>query len=277
MLIGPEPTLGDEQSRMNLSTERQWNLYAPHRRKIEELIRPRRAGERICVPGAGNCNDLDLTWLVEAFAEVHLVDIDPGALERAAARQGVAGHARLKLHAPVDLTAVAGLTAGWKGRRVGDAEVERAIEAARAGEARVAGGGFDLVLSPCVLSQLWCGVRELVGKDHPQWPRLKMAIGARHMRTVLRSLGAGGRGVSIVDLTSTKSVPGLERVPDEEAAGVMEMAEGTGKYFNGLARREMVEGFLRAGAHACRVSAPWVWHLAWRKAFLCYGLTVKVT
>jgi len=275
MLIGPEPTLGDEQSRMNLSTERQWNLYAPHRRRIEALIRPRRTGERICVLGAGNCNDLDLAWLVQAFAEVHLVDSDPGALERAAARQGVAGDARLKLHAPADLTAIAELTAGWKGRRVEDAEVDGAIEAVRAGEATLAGGGFDLVLSPCVLSQLWCGVRELVGKAHPKWPALKTAIGARHLRTVVRSLGAGGRGVAIVDLTSTKSVPGLERARDEEAAAVMEMALRTGKYFKGLEPREMTEGFARAGAKQFEISAPWVWHLAWAKAFLCYGVTVR--
>jgi len=277
MLIGPDPTLGDEQSRMNLSTQGQWNLYAPHRRKMEELIRPRRRGERLCVLGAGNCNDLDLTWLVEAFAEVHLVDIDPAALERAVARQGVSGHARLRLHAPFDLTAIAELMAGWKGRRVEEAEVDRAIEAARSGEARVAEGGFDLVLSPCVLSQLWCGARDLVGKDHPKWPALKTAIGARHVRTMTQSLGANGRGVAIVDLTSTKSVPGLERARPDDAAKVLEMSLGTGKYFKGLAPREMVEAFTRAGAKVCEVSAPWVWHLAWRKAFLCYGLTAGLT
>jgi hypothetical protein len=153
--------------------------------------------------------------------------------------------------------------------------VERVVEAAGAGEAMVAGGGFDLVLTPCVLSQLWCGVRDLVGKDHPKWPALKMAIGARHMRTVVRSRAAGGRGVAIVDLTSTMSVAGLERARPEEAAGVMEMALGTGKYFKGLEPREMAEGFMRAGAKGVEVSAPWVWHLAWRKAFLCYGLTVR--
>jgi hypothetical protein len=277
MLIGPDPTPGDEQSRMNLSTQGQWNLYAPHRRKIEELIRPRQRGERLCVLGAGNCNDLDLTWLVEAFAEVHLVDIDPAALERAAARQAVAGHTRLTLHAPFDLTAIAELTLGWKGRRVEDAEADRAIETTRASEAIVAGGGFDLVLSPCVLSQLWCGVRDLVGKDHPKWPALKMAIGARHMRMMTQSPKACGRGVAIVDLTSTKSVVGLERARPDEAAKVMEMSLGTGKYFKGLAPREMVEGFSRAGAKACEVSAPWVWHLAWQKAFLCYGLTARLT
>ena len=276
MLIGPEPTLGDEQSRMSLSTQGQWNLYAPHRRKIEELIRPTRTGERLCVLGAGNCNDLDLTWLVEAFAEVHLVDIDPAALGRAVSRQGVAGNPRISLHAPFDLTAIAHLTAGWKGRRVGEREIDCALEAVRSGEATVAaGGGFDLVLSPCVLSQLWCGMRDLVGKDHPRWPALKAAIGARHARTIVRSLAPRGRGVAIVDLTSTKSIPGLERATPDDAPGVMETALATGKYFKGLEPRAVTEAFTRAGAKAIAMSPPWIWHLAWQKAFLCYGMTVR--
>jgi hypothetical protein len=158
---------------------------------------------------------------------------------------------------------------------VDETEVDGAVEAARAGEATVAGGGFDLVLSPCVLSQLWCGVRDLLGKDHPRWPALKSAIGTRHARTILRSLAPRGRGVAIVDLTSTRSIPGLERATVDDAPKVMEMALATGKYFKGLGPREMAETFTRTGAGSTELSSPWIWHLAWQKAFLCYGMTAR--
>jgi hypothetical protein len=277
MLIGPDSTLGDEQSRMNQSTRGQWDWYAAHRAQIERLIRPEKPSGRICVLGAGNCNDLDLTWLVQAFPEVHLVDIDRSALERAIARQGVQGHARLRLHAPIDLTGIAALTAGWKGRQVGDEELKRAILAASESPAGGIVGQFDLVLSPCVLSQLLCGVRDLAGKDHPGWPALKSAIRARHLRTLLSLAAPAGRAVAIVDLSSTKSVPGLDRAKPEEAAGIMEMCVQTGKCFRGLEPRAMIEEFRRAGAASFEISTPWVWHLAGTKAFLCYGLTVRRT
>src|SRR5687768_987564 len=102
MLLGDGPTLGDHQSKMNRTTRGQWDWYARHRAEIEKLIRTDGRGQRICVLGAGNCNDLDLRWLTEAYREVRLVDIDRGALARAAERQGVT--AKVSLDAPVDLT-----------------------------------------------------------------------------------------------------------------------------------------------------------------------------
>src|SRR6478736_4344582 len=105
MLIGPEKSVGDEQSRMNRSTRGQWDWYAAHRGRIERLIVPQARGGSICVLGAGNCNDLDLCWLTEVYQHVELVDIDPSALQRAVERQGVAG--KMRLRAPVDLTGIA--------------------------------------------------------------------------------------------------------------------------------------------------------------------------
>jgi hypothetical protein len=274
MLVGPDKSLEDEQSRMNASTRGQWDWYAAHRRQIERLIVPTGRGGRICVLGAGNCNDLDLRWLVEAYSEVHLVDIDPASLDRAVKKQGVNAD-RVFFHAPVDLTGVADQSRGWVGRSVTQTEVD---EAMRAVELTVIGGGnFDVVLSPCVLSQLLCGVRDLLGGRHPGWPCLKEAIKSRHLRTLVGMLKPGGRGVMVVDLASSKRVPGLERAKEHEAAGIMEMCVRDGKCFHGLEPRELIAGLRRAGATGpVALSAPWVWHLGLAKAFLCYGLTVRI-
>ncbi len=264
---------------MNQSTRGQWDWYANHRRHIERLIVPARRGGRICVLGAGNCNDLDLKWLTEAYAEVHLVDIDPGALERAVKRQR-GDKARLKLHAPVDLTGIANLTAGWKGRAVRDDEVRKAMEVVAGNSELNIGSGFDLVLSPCVLSQLLCGVRDLLGKQHPAWPDLKRAIRQRHLRDLAGLIGVGGRGVLVVDLASTSAIAGLDRAREDDLAGIMKMSVRDGKRFRSLEPGELMkaigaighEGELRLTTPV--VSAPWLWHLGWGKAFLVYGMTV---
>jgi hypothetical protein len=269
LLIGPGKSLADEQSRMNSSTRGQWDWYANHRRQIERLIVPQSRGQRICVLGAGNCNDLDLRYLSSAYGEVHLVDIDPEALTRAAERQGVAGAAALRLHAPVDLTGITEVTRGWKGRSVSSAEVEAAIRAAGESQHGLA-ERFDVVLSPCVLSQLLCGVRDALGKEHPDWPRLKSAIRARHLRTVIDHCAAGGRGVFVIDLASTSAIPGLDRATEADLPGLMRRAVDDGKCFHGLRPAELRDALRNVNT---TISLPWLWHLGWGKAFLCYAVT----
>src|SRR6266481_2342634 len=96
-----------EQVRQNLTTRNQWQLYASHRAEIEKLIVPDSRGQRICVLGAGNCNDLDLKWLSEVYGEVHLVDLDRTALLEAVKRQDVDPlRGTIHIHAPIDLTGI---------------------------------------------------------------------------------------------------------------------------------------------------------------------------
>ena len=283
-LLPPSSLSGfaDEQSRMNQSTRGAWDWYANYRRHVERLIIPRDRGGRICVLGAGNCNDLDLTWLIEAFAEVHLIDIDPAALNRAAHRQGVNGHPKLVLHAPLDLTGIADRMAGWKGRNVTDAELTAAVEAALAISQPIVAGGFDVVLSPCVLSQLLCGVRDVIGKSHPGWPRLKAALRSRHLRDLAGLCAPDGRGVLVVDLASSNALPGLDRARDEELPDLMRMCARDGKCFRGLEPRELAAAIrgdkaLNRIVSDTSISQPWLWHLGWGKAFLVYGMTVRRT
>jgi hypothetical protein len=276
MLIGPAKTLNDDQSRMNDSTRGQWDWYAAHRARIERLIVPSARDQRICILGAGNCNDLDLNWLVQAYAQVHLVDIDPAALDRAAQRQGIATD-RLRLHAPIDLTGIADQTVTWIGRTVTEAEVNRAAQTAGASALpTLPGETFDLILSPCVLSQLLCSVRDLLGRSHPAWPRLKAAISARHLRTMTTMLKPAGRAVLVVDLASTRRIPGLERATEHDLPSILEMSIETGKCFRGLEPRELTDALRRTGATgSVEMSPPWLWHLGLAKAFLCYALTAR--
>ena len=70
------------QSGFNAESRDQWNAFSGHRQKVSALLgagAEPRAG-RLCVLGAGNCNDLDLASLLQAHREVHLVDLDAVAL-----------------------------------------------------------------------------------------------------------------------------------------------------------------------------------------------------
>ena len=106
--MGPERSKAvDSQAQANRSTRDHWRYFAPHRAQIQGLILPdvgkvRHGGRSLCVLGAGNCNDVDLKALTEAFEEVHLVDLDAPALEAAVERQGVKESPRMKLHGGID-------------------------------------------------------------------------------------------------------------------------------------------------------------------------------
>jgi hypothetical protein len=83
--------------------------------------------------------------------------------------------------------------------------------------------------------------------------------------------------VLIVDLASTSALPGLDRAADHELDGILRMSVQDGKCFRGLEPAELLAA-LRAAApvRATRVAPPWLWHLGWGKAFLCYALEASV-
>ena len=64
-------------------------MYAAHRAQVTRLLLE--AGgdspERLCLLGAGNLNDLDLTALLGRYREVVLVDLDGDAIRRGLNRQ----------------------------------------------------------------------------------------------------------------------------------------------------------------------------------------------
>src|SRR5260221_14486189 len=111
-----KPTLFERAQRAEQSGNRDkrdhWDLFRGHRQRVTaEILALAPGGNdarggRLCLLGAGNANDLDLVSLAARFDEVHLVDIDPSALLRATGRQSSGVQAKLRCHAPVDLSGV---------------------------------------------------------------------------------------------------------------------------------------------------------------------------
>lgn len=268
--------LAAEQARQNRSTAGQWDLFASHRRALERLLVPERPGSRLCVLGAGNCNDLDLAYLLDACAEVHLVDIDAAALERAATRQGVAGRPGLRLHAPVDLTAVAGELSAWGGLPPIPAALNACIRTVLDAPLPTPGGPFDLVLSPCVLSQTIDPVLRLLGPGHERRADVAAAWRLRHVRTMAGLLAPGGRGVLAIDLVSSAYRAELPQVPEEQLAAFMEACLESNAYFTGLSPGAVRRTIASVpGLTDARLTPPWRWHLGIRKSFLVYAAVFR--
>ena len=171
--------LGRRQVDINATSRDQWEGFAEHRRCLTAaLAREAPAGRsRLCVLGAGNANDLDLTALLSTHREVHLVDIDSEALSGGAERQGVASHPRLRLHGGVDVTAALGVLSDRTPMSElvpADFEAMAAWPASRT--AMVLPGGFDRVASTCLLSQILETAAHSLGKGHRQLADAEAAL-----------------------------------------------------------------------------------------------------
>ncbi|HWE02194.1 MAG TPA: hypothetical protein VG326_07250 [Tepidisphaeraceae bacterium] len=274
----------DKQALLNRSTGGQWNLYASHRQALERLIVPAAPGGRICVLGAGNCNDLDLPWLLDAYAQVTLVDIDGGALTRGARFQKVENSPRLRLAGSIDLTGLADRLGAWSKKFSDAEEVDACIHLAAQPTEKLAaelGGPFDVVLSPCVLSQLLTPLRDTIKEAHRGFSPLLAAMRARHLRSMTDLLRAGGRGVFACDLFSSKILPDLARVPADQLPALMAKMIAGRKFFSGLDPAS-VAGALKCDSSIApligkiRTATPWLWHMGLSKTYLVYAVSFEV-
>jgi hypothetical protein len=275
-----------DQARQNRTTRNQWQLYASHRRHLERLIVPDSPRQgRICVLGAGNCNDLDLKWLCDVYREVHLVDLDPAALDCAVDRQSVAGRPAIHRHAPFDLTGIADIASRWtKTTPPTPQQLDTAIQKI-AKPTQSPWGRFETVLSPCVLTQLINPIRDAL-RDHGLPPShhvrsaIRKALRQRHLRMLAACTTPSGKAVLAVDLICSKQHGDLARIPEDRLDSFMRTSVRNGVHYRGLDPAALTAAWrfdpMQARALAePRFSAPWLWHLGLRKSFLVYAATFQ--
>jgi hypothetical protein len=277
-------SISQKQARFNRSTRTHWRHFAPHRTRVKELIlagRELTPGGRFVALGAGNCNDLELPRLLQAFDQVHLVDIDPAALSAAADRQGVTGSAGLHLHGPVDLTGIADAVSGWKTRKPSVADVGQAVQVSAEACLPDLGAKFDVVLSCCLLSQLVGYATDALGGDrHPGFRDLVRAIRSRHLRLMADLLAPTGTGLLVCDLVSSDSLDHLPRVPEHELAGLIQKLARDRNFFSGLYPDAVLGALSDEPGIAHRVRdprllAPWLWRLGPLRSFLVYAVRFR--
>jgi len=261
--------LGRRQVAFNASSRDQWEGFAEHRRCLTEVLaREAPVGRsRLCVLGAGNCNDLDLTTLLSVHREVHLVDVDSEALARGAARQGAAENPRLHLHGGVELTATLGVLSGRTPMsELGPADFEAMASWPASRAAAVLPGGFDRVASTCILSQILETAAYSLGKGHHQLADAQSALRAGHLRLMGRLAAPGGEAVLVTEFTSSRTLSELPALDAKELAGLLPVLRRKGDHFRGVLPRQL-QAALRAdpslGPLVASVTllAPWRWRL----------------
>jgi hypothetical protein len=284
-VIPPGSRALQSQAGANRSTRDHWGWFTSHRAEIQKLVLPQvtPAGNReprLCVLGAGNCNDIDLKALSEEFAEVHLVDVDPAAMRQAVARQQVADDTRVRLHGGVDLTGIADAFPRWESQLPTASEVEAAAKRAAHAEVPPLDGPFDVVLSPCLLSQLVGYASDVLGRRHPRRRELLVALRTRHLRTVVDLLLPGGTGVIVCDVASSTGRPELLEARRERLPELLDRLTHTERGFEGISPASMREALRNDLLIAPLLGpvqqvAPWLWHLGPKRTFLVYALRFR--
>ena len=185
---------------------------------------------RLCLLGAGNCNDVDLVALARRFQTMHLVDIDGAALDRARARQPAELRSRLVLHAGVDLTGLLDPARSLAGRRARPGHLGTGDRRGRRGRGRnLADRACDLAVSCCLMSQLGWSLEAALeevrkrdraardtairaGQGGPQHGpgravEIRLAMLTIHLRTLAALVRPGGAGLLASDITSSDLYP----------------------------------------------------------------------
>jgi hypothetical protein len=231
--------------------------YQEHREQVMALAlaggtTPVAAGpaRNIVIFGAGNGSDLDLPRMADTFREIHLVDLDGEALERARQELPMAVRARIILHAPVDLSGFMSRLDEWGDSFPDDVTLGRTAFAAARAIVAALGRDFDVVLSTGALSQLIVPFHRAWLASRASWERFDAAIVAVHLATLVLSTRAGGRGVMAFD------VPSLE---DPRPSTLLSQLELTG---------------MASMVQEPRLTSPWSWDLG-GAVQLVYGLTFR--
>jgi hypothetical protein len=256
----------------DMPLDEEWALYAAHRARFTEALVESGRGRsgRLCVLGAGPCNDIDLERLASAFSEIHLVDIAPKPMARAVARQPAEIRPRIFRHAPVDLSGLsARRLAKWK--RFAPTAPEVATAAASSLQSIVAAlrGPFDVVASACVLTQMAFDLRASLGEGHPMLGTIRLALMASHVNLLIQLMSARGACLFVSDAASSTNYPLGDLSAGGDLRGVLSDVVKRGAcYF--AANPNVIASFLgRVGEP--ELLDPWLWTGALERTYLVYA------
>jgi hypothetical protein len=267
------------QAAVNQRTEANADRYAAHRRRLMgELMEmaPTGGTGKLGLLGAGNCNDVDLAVLAQRFAEIHLVDLDAAALARACARQTDEVRGRLRQHAPIDVGGLLREAEAWRKRPPTLAQIEATIPIAVDKIGGALPGGFDVVASCCVMTQIGHGITTILGPQHPALGDAHQAAAVVHLRTLSALLAAGGQALLVTDLVSSETYPLEELAPGRDLKELVADLVRQGNYFKGvnpvaLTRLLRRDPILSRRVVNTRPIEPWLWRAVQARTFLVNG------
>ncbi|MFT5327701.1 MAG: hypothetical protein ACI8P0_005593 [Planctomycetaceae bacterium] len=275
-----------EQRRRNEESRDAWHRYARHRERVTELLLGTAGDDspedgsprtrRLCLLGAGNCNDVDLKRLAETFDEIHLVDLDEDALADGVRRARLENaQGTIHLHAGLDLCGVfsglANIDPTDEAATQGDiaALAEAAMEfSTPAGLGRSITAGFDTVASVGLLSQLIEGILSRIPNPETALP-LITAVRTRHLRLLLQLARPGGYGVLVTEIVSSDSASEIASTSEEALPVLLRNVLQQENFFTGLNPAALLTTFhndpeLSQIVARVQTHAPWKWDFLYR-------------
>jgi SAM-dependent methyltransferase len=255
-----------KQFELNQATSGERESFAGHRRRVTELLldTPQLSG-RLCILGAGNCNDVHLLELAAAFQEIVLVDLDGEALARGAASESASVAGRL-FTVEADISGALPQISTWSpSSRLAPEDLAALATGAKIEDGSFAGRSFDVVASTCLLSQLIGSLVQALTDRHPQFLDAVKAIRLGHFRTIASLLRPGGRAVFVSDVVSSDTCPELLAMSDANVRGLVTAAINAGNFFTGL-NPAVILGLMKSDAvigplfRDVADIPPWVWH-----------------
>jgi hypothetical protein len=256
-----------------------WELYAAHREKFTQTVlsvAPSVPG-RLCVLGAGKCNDLDLARLSLAFRELHLVDLDPASLAGAVSREAPNARRQLVPHAPVDLSILSAKRASkWQRRAPTNAELTAAADGTLQGLLARLPGPFDVVVSACVLTQLGFALTQAFREPHPALGSLRLAVVRTHLQTLFGLTARRGAALLVTDLASSTHYPALASLPadadlDQTSRDILQA-----RTFYQIARPDLLSDLLSELFESDpKPLSPWLWTGPKARTYFVYGYEIR--
>lgn len=231
----------------NLDSAGDWKCYASHRRHSTRLILDAAPAKpkRLCLLGAGNCNDVEMTALSANFGEIHLVDLDKTAVEQGLKRQFSGLQGKIMIHAPIDLDA--------------DETISQLSTI----------GNFDVVASICVLSQLIDAIPHQEMTKEEALPQIQK-IRKRHFALLAQLAGTEGSIVIANEAVSSDSAPKVASVDDHLLGPLLVELAIQQQLFMGL-NPAVIAGELQdlAPTHQLTTTPPWKWDFGPRSYAVC--------
>ena len=271
-----------KQVDFNQRTRDLWESYASHRRQVTRLAQAAleslpttEAPRSLCVLGSGNGNDLDLEVLAKHFQAIHLFDLDEAASQHL--RQRYQGQTaildRLHFESAVDITGVQQQLEQYK-QNPNQTDVDALAKLAKNPQWPRADQKYDVVLSCCILTQLYDSVLATVGEKSSNYLPTMFAIREGHLRLIMRLLKAYGRGLLVTDFVSSDTLPELNtELSDQELLELSRTAINERNFFTGgnpFAIKQSLESLLNnnsdrdSPALTIDVAPPWKWQLGAR-------------
>jgi hypothetical protein len=262
---------------LNRDTAESWHRYSEHRARVTALAP---GGDTCALLGAGNCNDLDLQSLATRYRELHLLDLDGEALDRARARQPDPVARKLVLHPPLDLSGALHRLEDFKRRTLTPAELGRLPQESAAGVLGAVEPRFDTVLSACLLSQIMHTCNRALGPQTAQLEIIACALVVAHLRLVAQLLRPGGTGVIVTDTVSSDSYALDELWGERAPLALLDHLEQTENFLSGtspsfLRRILRTDELLRKTVNPPRLIEPWRWPLDDQLTLLAYALVFE--